>query len=135
MNDNTNPEPTNLVNATPDPEAVEAALSVFPETEAPADLGYVETVPAMDGHYDQPEGAYRYLNWLNTHQSKAARGVDLDGFSIERQQGINDLIRNGLVCERLGTGINDGLRTLVITELGYERLEAAWAVAALTVIG
>lgn len=104
--------------------------------EIPADAqpAYVTTVPAMDGQWAHPTQAYRFLTFVADHQ--AAHDFNISGYSVTRQEGVADLVRNGLVEERLYTGgLNDGRRTLRLTELGVARLNAAREAAALIVIG
>ncbi|MFA7264712.1 MAG: hypothetical protein WC054_00070 [Candidatus Nanopelagicales bacterium] len=96
---------------------------------------YVVTSQTEDGHWDHPAMAFRYLSWLERVSKGAETPADLSGFSVERQEGMADLVRNGLVEERKYTGELDGLTTLKITELGMHRLNQAWEAAALLVVG
>lgn len=98
---------------------------------------YVTATSApMDGHWDRPEMAFRVLSWVERGAKDTEAPAYLSGFSIERQEAFADLVRNGLLIERAYVGgENDGLRTVQITALGWERLRAAWEAAALIVVG
>ena len=102
----------------------------FPESPI---VSYVDTLPTYEAELTGT--IFRFLNWINGIQDKAFH-VNLPGFSPERQAGVRALVDQGLVTERRWTtGEYDGRVTYRVTELGRERLEAAWSAADLVVMG
>lgn len=108
--------------------------------EQPADLTaeptVVDTPANPDGIYADPSQAFRFLNWVASDPVRQAFSLNLAKFSAPRQQGVADLVRNGLVSERRWVGGEcDGRTTYRLTALGEERLAAAREAAALVVVG